>query len=104
MVYGVLQNVSFHLRRIIGVLSVQDNSGSIEILELFMYLDIDRTPFTKRSFSVFDSDGSGFIDFKEFVISLWNYCTLGKATLLIFAFDIYDVDKSGCIDSLEIER
>ena len=80
------------------------NSGSIEIIELFKYLDIDTTPFTKRSFSVFDSERSGYIDFKDFVISLWNYCTLGKATLSIFAFDIYDRDRSGHIESSEIVR
>jgi Ca2+-binding EF-hand superfamily protein len=82
----------------------KDKSGTIEVLELFMYLDIERTPFTKRSFAVFDSDHSGTIDFKEFVLSLWNYCTLGKATLILFAFDIYDSDKSGCIDPAEIEK
>jgi hypothetical protein len=28
-------------------------------------------------------------------MALWNYCTLGKATLVLFAFDIYDADSSG---------
>mgnify|MGYP000395057526 CR=1 FL=1 len=60
-----------------------------------MYIDIERTPFTKRVFSIFDDDGSKTVDFKEFVMALWNYCTLGKATLVLFAFDIYDRDSSG---------
>jgi Ca2+-binding EF-hand superfamily protein len=82
------------LRRIFRSIDV-DNSGSIELLELLMYMDIERTPFTKRIFSIFDDDGSNTVDFKEFVMALWNYCTLGKATLLLFAFDIYDRDTSG---------
>lgn len=75
-----------------------DGSGEIEILELLMFLDVERTRFTKRIFSIFDDDKSGQIDFREFVLSIWNYCTLGKSSLTIFAFDLYDMDKSGNID------
>ena len=79
-----------------------DKSGTIDIAELLMYLDVERTPFACRAFSVFDEDGSGTVDFREFILSLWNYSTLGKATLLIFAFDIYDTDNSGIIEAGEI--
>jgi hypothetical protein len=44
-------------------------------------LDIERTKFTERIFAVFDAKHDGRIDFREFVLSLWNYCTLGKASL-----------------------
>lgn len=80
----------------------EDGSKSIEIKELLNYLDVDRNRFTKRVFSIFDDDGSGSIDFREFVLSLWNYCTLSKATLVIFAFDMYDRDNSGNIDKKEV--
>lgn len=55
------------------------------------------------SFRIFDENGSGSVDFREFVISLWNYCTLSKAALVIFAFDLYDNDNSGGIDVHEVE-
>lgn len=42
-----------------------DGSGQIELLELLMYMDLERTPFTKRVFSIFDDDGSKTVDFKE---------------------------------------
>ena len=58
-----------------------DCSGSVDILEFLMYFDVERTRFTKRVFGIFDLDGSGKMDFKEFVFSLWNYCTLDKDTL-----------------------
>lgn len=57
-----------------------DGSGNIELAELLVHLDVERTPFTKRIFSLFDEDGSGEIDFREFVLSVWNYCSLGKVT------------------------
>ena len=79
----------------------KDKSGCIDILELFMGLDIERNKFTKKVFSIFDTDGSGTIDFKEFVYSLWNYCTLAKSTLVLFAFDLYDKDDSGEIGASE---
>jgi Ca2+-binding EF-hand superfamily protein len=58
-----------------------DNSGTIGLPELLGLMDVERTPFSERVFSIFDEDGSGEIDFREFVLSLWNYCTLSAATL-----------------------
>ena len=58
-----------------------DGSGSIEVKEMLVHFDIERTKFTRRVFGIFDDDNSGSIDFHEFVLALWNYCTLGKATL-----------------------
>lgn len=58
-----------------------DGSGSIALAELLAHIDVERTKFTERTFSIFDEDGSGEIDFREFVLSMWNYCTLTKATL-----------------------
>lgn len=79
-----------------------DKSGQISTLELFMALDVERNKFTERVFSIFDEDGSGQVDFREFVIALWNYCTLGRSTLVAFAFDLYDKDSSGEIDLHEV--
>ena len=58
-----------------------DGSGSIGLAELLTHIDLERTRFTERIFSIFDEDGSGEIDFREFVLSLWNYCTLTAVTL-----------------------
>jgi Ca2+-binding EF-hand superfamily protein len=81
-----------------------DGSGTIEIKEMLVHFDIDRTKFTKRVFQIFDEDGSGEIDLREFILALWNYCTLGKSTLIIFAFDLYDKDGSGIIDGEELAQ
>jgi Ca2+-binding EF-hand superfamily protein len=47
-----------------------DGSRLIEIIELLMFLDVERTRFTRRIFSIFDDDKSGKIDFREFVLSI----------------------------------
>ena len=79
-----------------------DGSGSVDLLELFVFLEVEHTPFTERVFKVFDSNGTGKIDFREFVLALWNYCTLAKATLDIFTFDLYDADASGVLSHDEV--
>ena len=58
-----------------------DHSGTIDLVEMLTVLDLERTRFTERVFSIFDEDKSGKIDFGEFVLSLWNYCTLSRTTL-----------------------
>ena len=65
-----------------------DGSGTIEVAELLAFLDVEKTKFSKRIFCMFDEDNSGQIDFREFVLSCWNYCTLGRSTLMLFAFDL----------------
>jgi Ca2+-binding EF-hand superfamily protein len=108
-----------------------DKSGEIDIAELLTVMDVERTPFSERVFSLFDENHSGRIDFLEFILSLWNYCTLSIYTLGmflpisplmhsysltmanlstvssglgVFAFDLFDTDKSGVLDGQEIDR
>lgn len=58
-----------------------DHSGSIGLKELLTHIDLNENKFSRRVFSIFDEDGSGQIDFREFVLSVWNYCTLSKHSL-----------------------
>lgn len=59
----------------------KDHSNSININEFFVLLDIEYTRFNQHIFSIFDVDHTGTIDFREFVLSLWNYCTLCSASM-----------------------
>lgn len=96
-----------------------DHSGLIDITELLTVLDIERTPFCDKIFQVFDNDGSGKIDFHEFVLSLWNYNTLSNHQLAEFAFSLYgktrifsviianpfeDLDNSKVLETADITR
>lgn len=63
-----------------------DHSGSIDVVELLKFLDIEASLFTERIFAAFDKDGTGKIDFFEFVVSLWKFCALGKESISTFHF------------------
>ena len=58
-----------------------DGSGYVDVVELLTLLDVERTRFTEHVFSVFDGDHTGQIDFREFVLAMWNYCTIGTVSL-----------------------
>ena len=98
-----------------------DQSGSIILLELVEYLDLEESSFVKKAFNVFDIDHSKTISFHEFVLSVWDYCTLSRENLgtadslpppslsvclcaALYAFRLYDSDDSGMIDKKETEK
>ena len=58
-----------------------DNSGSIYLNELLSFISSEETFFIKKIFSAFDTDDNKSLDFHEFVISIWNYCTLNPKNL-----------------------
>jgi Ca2+-binding EF-hand superfamily protein len=58
-----------------------DKSGTLDVTEFLRAIDYDSTPFSRRVFSMFDGDGSGVVDYFEYVVSVWNYCTLSKYSL-----------------------
>lgn len=48
-----------------------------------------------------DLDGSGTIEFDEYVRVMATYCMFTRGEILRFCFDCFDVDKSGTIDEKE---
>ncbi len=80
------------------------NGGDVGISEFLEYVKIFKSAFAERVLSLFDQDGSGELDFRELVFCIWNFCTLDKSTLILFAFHLYDKDKSGILSRYEIER
>jgi len=76
--------------------------GRVDLMELLDFFDLKNSTFAKRTFAIFDEDSSGTIDFREFVLSLWNFCSCTDSALRLFAFDLYDADGSGKIEKSEV--
>lgn len=87
-----------------------DHSGSISLYEFFDYFRLDENEFIERAFNVMDFDkegthggsGVGEMNYTEFFVSLFNFCTLTRPTLEKFTFAVIDKDNSGVIDREEM--
>ena len=80
-----------------------DGSNSIDLKEFFDFFGLESTELTRRAFSIFDEDDSGTIDFCEFVVSTWNFCTMDDKRMTTFTFKLFDVDDSRFLDREEIQ-
>merc|ERR1719510_1149540 len=69
-----------------------------------LYPDGDPDKFGDHVFRAFDTDGNGYIDFKEFMLAI--YATSGSTIedKIRFVFRIYDIDMNGEIDLAEMEK
>ncbi|XP_011875005.1 PREDICTED: calcineurin subunit B type 2-like [Vollenhovia emeryi] len=57
----------------------------------------------QRVIDIFDADGNGEVDFKEFIQGVSQFSVTGdKESKLRFAFRIYDMDNDGYISNGEL--
>ena len=64
---------------------ISKGDDQISLDEFFDHFDLELTPFAENCFVAMDAqkdnDSYGQLDFSEFFIGMWNYCTLDKAAL-----------------------
>ncbi|KAN0030294.1 hypothetical protein ACTA71_010056 [Dictyostelium dimigraforme] len=58
----------------------------------------------KQLFKLFDCDGNGTLDFKEFVTSLYIMTKAPVVEKLSLLFDLFDKDQSGHLEIEEVEK
>ncbi|XP_036365617.1 calcineurin subunit B type 1-like [Octopus sinensis] len=77
-----------------------DKSGSLSLDELSFFPQSRKNPLVQRVIDIFDTDGNGEINFKEFIDGLSQFSVKGNnEAKLRFAFSIYDIDKDGFISN-----
>ncbi|CAF0721957.1 unnamed protein product [Didymodactylos carnosus] len=80
-----------------------DGSGSLSVQEFMSIPELQQNPLVQRVIDIFDTDGNGEIDFKEFIGGISQFSVKGdKESKLKFAFKIYDMDKDGYISNGEL--
>ncbi|KAJ3120265.1 Calcineurin subunit B [Physocladia obscura] len=81
----------------------KDGSGTIDKDEFLALPQIASNPLAARLLSVLDGDGTGDVDFKEFISGLSAFSAKGKKEdKLRFAFKVYDMDRDGYISNGEL--
>ncbi|XP_078492228.1 calcineurin subunit B type 1 [Ciona intestinalis] len=80
-----------------------DNSGSLSIDEFMSLPELQQNPLVQRVIEIFDQDGNGEVDFREFIEGVSQFSVKGdKSSKLKFAFRIYDIDNDGFISNGEL--
>lgn len=72
-----------------------DDSGSISVHEFIVANGISCDMFGEIVFRLLDNDRSGDLSFVEYMIAVWNFCSLDRDSLAAFTFQIFDTDGSG---------
>ncbi|XP_046848601.1 calcineurin subunit B type 1-like [Xenia sp. Carnegie-2017] len=80
-----------------------DHSGSLSVEEFMSLPELQQNPLVQRVIEIFDTDGNGEVDFKEFIEGVSQFSVKGnKESKLKFAFQIYDIDRDGFITNSEL--
>ena len=81
----------------------QDGSGEITTDEFHTHWQLKPTKFSTRVFDAVDLDRSQSLNFREFIVGVWNFLRLDVDALVDFTFGLIDADKSGDLDKAECE-
>jgi len=80
-----------------------DNSGMLSVEEFMSIPELQQNPLAQRVIDIFDDDGNGEVDFKEFIQGVSQLSVKGdKSSKLKLAFRIYDIDNDGYISNGEL--
>ena len=64
-----------------------DNSGALSVEEFMSLPELQQNPLVQRVIDIFDEDGNGEVDFKEFIQGVSQFSVKGdKSSKLKFAF------------------
>ena len=80
-----------------------NGDGRVQKSEFAKAFKLDQDVFFERLFSLIDTDGSEYIDFREFVIVLGGFKLSNAAGRVRFAFRLLDLDDSGTISKDEFK-
>jgi len=82
--------------------TMDDGSGQIDFDQFCSLLEVEATGEYKQLFQLFDGDGSGDVDIKEFMLGMLNFTHTDKEKRVHFMFKIFDTDHNGFLTEDEL--
>lgn len=94
------------LQKFAEVFSKFDVDGGAEIsLNEFLHdVHLQFDAMTFKIFNCIDTHHDNSITFREFILFIWQFCTLAGEGIHNFAFDMYDEDHQGSLSKEELRR
>ena len=88
------------LQRVAALLEVSlpqvSREQSLSVEEFMSLPELQQNPLVQRVIDIFDTDGNGEVDFKEFIEGVSQFSVKGdKEQKLRFAFRIYSLERRG---------
>lgn len=81
-----------------------DESGTVDLDEAFAFLGGTRTRYTERIFDIKEKlNSKSGLEFGQFAIVLWNFCSFSPANLARSIFEIYDPENKNTLERADIE-
>jgi Ca2+-binding EF-hand superfamily protein len=81
-----------------------DGSEELDFTEFCDLLDTRPSPLAERLFVLFDSDGSGLVDRREFLVAIAGFVDCSLDDRIRFTFKVFDADQSGKISKGELVK
>lgn len=80
-----------------------DKGGAISLDEFIVLCELDICEsYARQVFRIFDSDGSGEINFAEWLQAVWALCSSNPELLAHFSFTLLDLDNNCALSGHEI--
>lgn len=86
--------------------AMSDKNGNqqLSVGEFLLFCRVPKNRLSIRLFSLMDLDGTGSLDFREIILTVWHLCTLDHKGLEMLVFDLYDHDQDGKMDADDFAR
>ncbi|KAH7484534.1 uncharacterized protein KRP23_3595 [Phytophthora ramorum] len=81
-----------------------DGSKSIDLEEFHRFFELRHTAFSDLVFSNLGKQTPARgVAFDDFVLNMWNFCTMSSQDIYTHVFRLYDDDHNGTLDAAECE-
>ena len=76
------------------------HGSSLSLDSIYLFIDEENNKFISKLFSLFDRQ----LNFRSFVLSIWDFCSVPSTNIPYYFFDLYDENNNGILDVNEVKN